>query len=105
MRKTDRDFSMIDEMLMVVFGLSAKEVRVFKNTRVMGNHNFMQMKLWKELTEEQFNSLYAIIHNESIESFIELAIFMNKELRRESRNKEARKKYNRRNKYAMDRKI
>jgi len=92
-----RSYSMIDEMLMVVFGLSSKEVREFKNRRVVSPHNFMQMKLWKELTEEQFNSLYDVIHNKSIESFIELAINMNKELKRNLRNKERRQKYNGRN--------
>lgn len=91
-----RSYSMIDEMLMVVFGLSAKEVREFKNTRqpIMGPHNFMQMKLWDVLTEKQFNSLYAIIHNKSIQSFIELAINMNNELKKNSKNKKARQKYN-----------
>lgn len=92
-----RSYSMIDEMLMVVFGLPAKEVREFKNTRAISPHNFMQMKLWDVLTEKQFNSLYAIIHNKSIQSFIELAINMNKELQKNSRNKKARQKYNGRN--------
>ena len=97
MRKNDRSYSMIDEMLMVVFGLPAKEVREFKNTRAISPHNFMQMKLWKELTEEQFDSLYAIIHNESIQLFIESAINMNKELQKNLKNKKARQRYNGRN--------
>ena len=43
------------------------------------------MKIWDVLTEEQFNSLYVVLHTESIEAFIEMAKHMNEELRKKTR--------------------
>tara|TARA_R100000231_G_scaffold46200_1_gene39672 strand:+ start:196 stop:486 length:291 start_codon:yes stop_codon:yes gene_type:complete len=96
MRKTDRSFSMIDEMLVVAFDVPVEDVREFKQTRRGKYNNFMQMKLWEELTEPQYNTLYSIIHNESIELFVELATSMNERLRRQLKNKRARERYNNR---------
>ncbi len=87
-----RNYSMFDEMLTVVFGLPVADVREFKNTRTrhLALNNFMQMKIWDVLTEEQFNSLYVVLHTESIDSFIEMAKHMNEELRKKTK-KERRK--------------
>ena len=86
-----RPYRMFDEMLTAVFGLSVEEVREFKHTRTGRSlQSFMQMKIWDVLTEEQFNSLYAVLHAESIESFIEMAKRMNEELRKKTK-KERRK--------------
>tara|TARA_R100000734_G_scaffold15851_1_gene11988 strand:- start:2729 stop:3202 length:474 start_codon:yes stop_codon:yes gene_type:complete len=69
-----------DEMLIVGFGLSLNKVKTLKKTRKVAlPRNFMQMKIWKVLTEEQFNLLYTVLHNESTDIFIELAVLMNKE--------------------------
>ena len=82
---------MIDEMLTVVFGLPVEDVRQFKHRRTGRSlQSVMQMKIWDVLTEEQFNSLHAVLHTESIESFIKMAIHMNEELR-EKTKKERRK--------------
>ena len=51
------------------------------------------MKIWKVLTEEQFNLLYTVLYNESIDIFIELGILMNEEW------KQTVGKYNRKKKY------
>jgi len=73
-------YIMFDEMLIVGFGLSLDTVRALKKKRKAAlPRNFMQMKIWKVLTEEQFNLLYTVLHNESVDIFIELAILMNKE--------------------------
>ena len=73
------DYQKFDEMLIVGFGLSLNKARELKRKRKVLPRNFMQMKIWKVLTEEQFNLLYTVLHNESIDIFIELAILMNKE--------------------------
>ncbi len=91
MNLSERAFSMFDEMLTVIFGLPLKDVKKFKNTRTGRSlQSFMQMKIWDALTEEQFNSLHAVLHTESIESFIEKANHMNEELRKKTK-KERRK--------------
>ena len=82
----ERRFSMFDEMLTEIFGFPMKRVRKFKNTRTGHSLNsFTQMKIWDVLTEEQFNSLYVVLHTESIEAFIEVAKHMNEELRKKTR--------------------
>ena len=57
----------------------------------------MQMKIWKVLTEKQFNLLHTVLYNESIDIFIELAILMNEEWKQTvgkyNRNKKNRKYY------------
>jgi len=91
MMNPERSYSMFDEMLTAVFGFPVEEVREFKHTRTGRSlQSFMQMKIWDVLTEEQFNSLYAVLHAESIESFIEMAKRMNEELRKKTK-KERRK--------------
>ena len=93
MNLSKRMYAMFDEMLTVFFGLPLEDVRKFKNrrTRHLALNNFMNMKIWDVLTEEQFNSLYAILHTESIESFIEMAKHMNKEIH--EKTKKERNKY------------
>lgn len=87
----ERRFSMFDEMLTDIFGFPIERVRKFKNTRTGHSlTSITQMKIWDVLTEEQFNSLYVVLHTESIESFIEVAKHMNEELRKKTQ-KERRK--------------
>jgi len=81
------DYRMFDEMLIVVFGLSLKKTKEIKKMRKNLPRNFMQMKIWKVLTEEQFNLLYAVLYNESIDIFIKLAILMNEEWKARNRDK------------------
>ena len=82
----ERRFSMFDEMLTDIFGFPIERVRKFKNTRTGHSlTSITQMKIWDVLTEEQFNSLYVVLHTESIESFIEVAKHMNEELRKKTR--------------------
>tara|TARA_R100001440_G_C2484462_1_gene113934 strand:- start:217 stop:495 length:279 start_codon:yes stop_codon:yes gene_type:complete len=91
MNLSGRTYSMFDEMLTDIFGFPIERVRKFKNTRTGHSlTSFMQMKIWDVLTEEQFNSLYVVLHTESIESFIEMAKHMNEELRKKTK-KERRK--------------
>ena len=86
-------YQMFDEMLIVGFGLSLNKARELKRKRKVLPRNFMQMKIWKVLTEEQFNLLYTVLHNESLDIFIELGILMNEEW------KQTVGKYNRKKKY------
>ena len=75
-----RMYTMFDEMLIVVFGLPIEVVKKFKKTRTRHSlQSFMQMKIWDVLTEEQFKSLHAVLHTESIESFVKMAKHMNEE--------------------------
>ena len=91
MNRYERRFSMFDEMLTDIFGFPIERVRKFKNTRTGHSlTSITQMKIWDVLTEEQFNSLYVVLHTESIESFIEVAKHMNEELRKKTQ-KERRK--------------
>jgi hypothetical protein len=91
MNLSERMYSMFDEMLTVVFGIPLEDVKKFKNTRTRHSlQSFMQMKIWDVLTEEQFKSLHAVLHTESIESFVKMANHMNKELH-EKTKKERRK--------------
>ena len=86
MNRYERRFSMFDEMLTDIFAFPMERVRRFKNTRT--GHlltSFTLMKIWDVLTEEQFNSLYVVLHTESIEAFIEVAKHMNEELRKKTR--------------------
>ena len=88
------DYQKFDEMLIVGFGIAIEKNRELRRKRRNLPHNFMQMKIWKVLTEEQFNLLYTVLHNESIDIFIELAILMNKEwnntVGRYNRNKKSK---------------
>ena len=86
-------YQMFDEMLIVGFGLSLNKAKEIRKKRKALPKNFMQLKIWKVLTEEQFNLLSIVLHNESIEIFIELAILMNKEW------KETVGRYNRNKRY------
>jgi ATP-dependent Lon protease len=90
-------YLVFDEMLIVGFGLSFKKVKELKRKRKNLPKNFMQMKIWKVLTEEQFNLLYTVLHNESLDIFIKLAILMNEEWQqtvgRYNRNKKYREFY------------
>lgn len=87
------EYQMFDEMLIVGFGISIKKCRELRKKRRKLPQNFMQMKIWKVLTEEQFNLLYTVLYNESIDIFIELGILMNEEW------KQTAGKYNRKKKY------
>jgi len=88
-------YQMFDEMLIVGFGLSLNKARELKKKRKVLPRNFMQMKIWKVLTEEQFNLLYTVLHNESLDIFIELAALMNKEW------KNTVGRYNRKKRYVI----
>jgi len=93
-------YQMFDEMLIVGFGLSLKKVKELQKKRKSLPRNFMQMKIWKVLTEEQFNLLYTILHNESLDIFIKLVILMNEEWKQTvgKYNRNKRKRNARKNK-------
>ena len=90
-------YQVFDEMLIVGFGLSLHKAKELRKKRKDLPLNFIQMKIWKVLTEEQFNLLYTVLHNESIDIFIELGILMNEEwnntVGRYNRNKKQRECY------------
>lgn len=103
MVKNNSAYQLFDEMLIVGFGLSLNRARELRKKRKDLPKNFMQMKIWKVLTEEQFNLLHTVLHNESIDIFIELAILMNEEWKqtvgkynRNKKNQERRKLYDKR---------
>ena len=77
-------------MLVVGFNFAIKDVRELRNTKKLIPVNFMKMKIWEVLTEEQFNSLHDTLHKESIEQFIELAVLMNKEQKRKRKRENAK---------------
>ena len=87
------------EMLVVVFGVPFQIARGFKTRRKEIPHNFMTMKLWEVLTEQQFDALYNILHadgvanNESFKLFLNSAVAMNEDLRREKNNEKNKKRY------------
>ena len=91
-------YQMFDEMLIVGFGLSLNKTKELRKKRKNLPPNYMQMKIWKVLTEEQFNLLHTVLYNESIDIFIELGILMNEEwnntIGRYNQNKRSRE-YNR----------
>lgn len=96
----NHELTMYQEMLVVVFGVPSQIVRGFKRKdRKVVPHNFMTMRLWEVLTEQQFDALYNILHadgvasNESFELFVNSAVVMNEDLVREKNNRKRKEHY------------
>ena len=70
-----------NNMLIFGFGQSIGKVREWHNRRMKKEfgipHNFMQMSIWEEMTEEQFNILVTLLDADLIESFIIVACYYN----------------------------
>ena len=92
----NHNLRMYQEMLVVVFGVPFQIVKGFKTNEKFVPRNFMTMKLWEDLTEQQFDALYNILHadgvanNESFELFVNSAVVMNEDLHRGNGRKEVR---------------
>lgn len=76
-----------NNMLISGFGQSMGKVREWHRRRLEKEfsipHNFMQMLIWKEMTEEQFNILVTLLDADLIESFIIVACYYNMHIAKE----------------------
>ena len=81
--KMGREFTSIkfNNMLIFGFGQPMGKVREWHNRRKNKEfnipHNFMQMLIWEEMTEEQFTILVTLLDADLIESFIIVACYYN----------------------------
>jgi len=92
-----------NNMLIFGFGQPIEKVRKWHNRRLKKEfampHGFMQMSIWEEMTEEQFNILITLLDADLIESFIIVACYYNmnvaKEKTRKRRSSEKYKEHDR----------
>jgi|TARA_R100000081_G_scaffold83825_1_gene52056 hypothetical protein len=70
-----------NNMLVFGFGQPIGKVREWHHRRMNKEfaipNNFMQMSIWEEMTEEQFNTLVTLLDADLIESFIIVACYYN----------------------------
>lgn len=70
-----------NNMLIFGFGQPIGKVREWHNRRMKKEfnipRNFMQMSIWEEMTEEQFDTLVTLLDADLIESFIIVACYYN----------------------------
>ena len=80
-----------NNMLIFGFGQPMGKVREWHNRRMKKEfgipHNFMQMSIWEEMTEEQFNILVTLLDADLIESFIIVACYYNMNVAKEKNRK------------------
>ena len=98
-----------NNMLIFGFGQPIGKVREWHNRRMKKEfnipHNFMQMSVWEEMTEEQFNILVTLLDADLIESFIIVACYYNMAITKErirkrrssEENKERCRRYHEKN--------
>lgn len=76
-----------NNMLIFGFGQPLGKVREWHRRRMEKEfnipHNFMQMLIWEEMTEEQFNILVTLLDADLIESFIVVACYYNMDIAKE----------------------